>query len=74
MAHVTGHQERPDEDPVHKPVILEVYVIYDQEPWVQEQGSGNYPLHRWVLRPGDEPRSQSPSAGTYNSRHSTDSL
>ncbi len=36
ITHVACHQQRPQKDPVHKSVILEVNMVYDDKTWVKE--------------------------------------
>ena len=74
MVYVTSHQKGPEEDPVHETVVLEMYMIDDKESWVQEQRGRKDSLHRWVLRPRDEPHPRPPSASAQNLCPNTNSL
>jgi len=34
--HITSHQNRPEEDSEHESIVLEMYVVYNEEPRVKE--------------------------------------
>ena len=54
-AYVPGHEDRPEKNAEHETIVLEVYVIHNQEAWMEEQRRGDNPLHGWVSRATNEP-------------------
>ena len=38
VTHVTRHENGPQQDTKHETIILEVYVVYNEETGVKEQG------------------------------------
>jgi len=53
--HITSHKNGPQQDSEEKPIVLEVYVIYDEEPRVEEQGHRDDSLNGWINSTSHEP-------------------
>lgn len=43
--HVSSHEDGPQKNSKHESIVLEMYVIHDQEPWMKEERRRDDTLH-----------------------------
>lgn len=51
---ITGHENRPEQDTKHETIVLEMYMINDEEAGVEKQWRWDDTLGRWIYSTSDE--------------------